>query len=162
VKHSFLLDENILFHSIKGTDLHGNPDLTAMRLVILIATNCHSIRYNSVLLERYRHQLAKLKNERSKYLEPTFFYRFFFGNSLKAVMEDAEPPHLPQNAKIPDDDIPIVRAALISHPKLVTNDPTLMDAVNACEHLHLTALTPEQAMPFAAETCNQVSREQRQ
>jgi hypothetical protein len=153
VKHSFLLDENILFHSIKGTDLHGNDDLTAMRLVVLIATGCHHICYNSTLLDRYRRQLEKLKNERVGGLEPTFFYRFLFGNSLKAVMEYAPPPQLPSSAKIPDDDIPVVRAALVSHPKLVTNDPKLMKAVNACEQLHLTALDPAEAMRYATETC---------
>ena len=153
MKHRFLLDENILFHSIRGTDLHGNDDLTATRLVVLIATGCHHICYNSTLLERYRKQLAKLKHERANGLEPTFFFRFFFGNSLKAVMEDVDPPALPKSAKIPDDDIEIVRAALISHPKLVTNDPKLMKAVNACEQLHLTALDPAEAMRYATETC---------
>jgi hypothetical protein len=152
VKHSFLLDENILYHSIKGVDLNGNLDLTAMELVVLIAKNCHSIRYNAFLLGRYRNHLANLKNEPQKFLQPAFFETFFFGNSLKAVREDANPPHLPTSANIPNEDIDVVRAALISRPKFVTNDPDLRDAINACQALHLTAITPAQAVQFASET----------
>jgi hypothetical protein len=152
VKHSFLLDENILYHSIKGVDLNGNQDLTAMELVVLIARNCHHIRYNSFLLGRYRLHLAALRNEPSRLLEPAFFERLFFGNSLKAVREDAVPPHLPASAHIPNEDVDVVRAALVSHPKFITNDPKLTAAINGCEHLHLTVLTPQQAMQYASET----------
>jgi hypothetical protein len=84
-------------------------------------------------------------------LEPAFFERLFFGNSLKAVMEDDEPPPLPASAHIPNEDIDVVRAALVSHPKFITNDPELMDAINGCQSLHLMALTPRQAMQFASE-----------
>jgi hypothetical protein len=152
VKHSFLLDENILYHSIKGVDLHGDLDLTAMQLVVLIAKNCHNIRFNPFLLGRYRQHLAALKNEPSKFLQPTFFETLFFGNSLKAVREDATPPRLPASANIPNEDVDVVRAALISRPKFVTNDTALMDAINACEALHLVAITPAQAIPLASET----------
>lgn len=152
MKHSFLLDENIFYHSIKGTDLHGNPDLAAMQLVVLIATKCHSIRYNRFLLERYLGHLSSLANDRTKLLEPVFFQRHFFSNPLKAVIETAAPPHLPKNANIPNEDKDVVRAALVSHPKFVTNDPTLQRAINDCEALHLVALTPLQAMEFASET----------
>jgi hypothetical protein len=122
-----------------------------MELVVLIARNCHHICYNSFLLGRYRLHLAALRNERSRLLEPAFFERLFFGNSLKAVREEAEPPHLPASAHIPNEDIDVVRAALVSHPKFITNDPELMDAINDCQQLHLTALTPQQAMPFASD-----------
>ena len=152
MKHSFLLDENILYHSIKGVDLYGNQDLAAVELVVLIARNCHHICYNPFLLERYRRHLAALRNEPSRLLEPAFFERLFFGNSLKAVREDEDPPRLPASANIPNEDIGVVRAALVSHPKFITNDPDLREAINACEQLHLTAMTPEQAMPFASET----------
>lgn len=152
MKHSFLLDENLLYHSIKGVDLFGNLDLSSTQLVVLIAQNCHSIRYNAFLLGRYRHHLSTLKNEKSKILDPIFFERLFFGNSLKAVREDAKPPHLPSSAHIPNEDIDVVRAALVSHPKFITNDPDLMAAINSCQQLHLTALTPQEAMQFASET----------
>jgi hypothetical protein len=152
VKHSFLLDENILYHSIKGVDPYGNSDLVSMELVVRIARNCHHIRYNPFLLERYRHHLSALKNERWRLLEPAFFERLFFGNSLKAVREDAVPPPLPASAQIPNEDINVVRAALISHPKFITNDLKLLASINACQPLHLTALTPQQALQFASDT----------
>jgi hypothetical protein len=152
VKHSFLLDENLFYHSVKGVDLYGNLDLSSTQLVVLIAQNCHSIRYNTFLLGRYRHHLSILKNEKSKILDPVFFERLFFGNSLKAVREDAEPPKLPANARIPNEDVDVVRAALVSHPKFISNDPELREAINGCQQLHLTALTPQDAMQFASET----------
>ncbi len=152
MKHSFLLDENLLYRSIQGVDPNGELGLASMHLVLLIAQNCHSIRYNSFLLTRYMHHLSILKNEKSKILDPLFFHRLFFGNSLKAVMEHAEPPPLPSSARIPNEDIDVVRAALVSHPKFITNDPDLMEAINSCQQLHLTALTPQQAMQFASQT----------
>jgi hypothetical protein len=151
VKHSFLLDENILYHSIKGVDLYGNLDLSSAQLVVLIARNCHSIRYNAFLLGRYRHHLSILKNEKSKILDPIFFERLFFGNSLKAVSENAVPPQLPASAHIPNEDIDVVRAALVSHPKFITNDPELREAINSCQQLHLAAMNSQQAMQFASE-----------
>jgi hypothetical protein len=152
VKHSFLLDENIFYLSIKGVDLRGNSDLTAMQLVTTIAQNCHSIRYNSFLLTRYRHHLGLLRNEPSRLLQPVFFERLFFGNSAKAVQEFSQPPALPASARIPNEDKDVVRAALISHPKFITSDPTLRDAINTCQHLHLRAMNPTEAMLFARDT----------
>ena len=152
MKHSFLLDENIFYLSIKGVDVHDQPDLTAIQLVTSIAKNCHSIRYNAFLLTRYRHHLALLKKEPSRLLQPVFFERLFFGNSAKAVQEFTDPPDLPANAQIPNEDIDVVRAALVSHPKFITSDTKLRDAINACEHLHLTAMNPSEAMVFASET----------
>jgi hypothetical protein len=152
VKHSFLLDENILYHSIKGIDLQGNQDLAAMELVVRIARNCHSIRYNRFLLGRYTNHLNTLKNDPANILNPLFFQRHFFANSLKAIREDAEPPHLPSSANIPNEDVDVVRAALISHPKFITNDPELKQAILKCEQLHLTALSPGEAIQYALET----------
>jgi hypothetical protein len=50
----------------------------------------------------------------------------------------------------------VVRAGLISHPKFVTNDPVLGGAINSCQALHLTALTPQEAVQFASELCKLV------
>lgn len=151
MKHSFLLDENIFYHAIKGTDLLGNEDLSAMDLVVNIARNCHSIRYNTFLLSRYNVHLERLAREPARVLQPLFFHRHFFANSLKAVREDAQPPNLPSSARIPNEDIDVVRAALISHPRFITNDPKLKHAINECEQLHLTALTPTEAMDLARD-----------
>jgi hypothetical protein len=73
-------------------------------------------------------------------------------NAQKLVHEGEEPPALPSNCNIPTEDINVVRAALISHPKLVTADVDLMTAVNGCEALHLQAISPAEAIILASDT----------
>jgi hypothetical protein len=152
MKHHFLLDENIFHHAIKGVDRNDRPDLTCTKLVLQIASNCHRIILNGFLRERYRVHLRGLMTHRPGVLQPLFVLNELVLNSLKVVNELDQPPMLPSSCDVPAEDIEVVRAALISHPKFVTSDHKLMAAINRCEALHLRALSPSEAIILAADT----------
>ncbi len=151
MKHAFLLDENVLHHAVKGVNERDEPDSTAIELVLLIARNCHTITANSELWGRYQRQLAKLFHVRPRALEPVFFLRELLHNSQKVRHEVSDPPELPPAVQIPTEDIAVVRAALISCPKVVTSDYELREAINGQSVLQLQALTPMEALPLASE-----------
>lgn len=151
MKHNFLLDENILYFAVKGTDEHDNPDDTAAQLVRLIAQNCHTIVMNPELVGKYEYHLRKLENVPVPAIEPAFFLSQLIKNSAKTRMEYADPPELPAGSKIPRKDIHVVRAALLSRPLVVTADGPLRNAINAQPSLGFRALTPAQAIVLAKE-----------
>ena len=68
------------------------------------------------------------------------------------VWEHENPPALPANNLIPAEDVEVVRAALISHPKFITADRELREAINRCEALHLTAMEPADALVLAQDS----------
>ena len=152
MKYRFLLDENVLHHAIRGVDEHNSLDLTAAQLVLLIARNCHRVLLNRFLHARYQDHLKALERTRSGVLQPIFLLSQFVNNSAKVVWESDDPPNLPGSANIPAEDVEVVRAALISHPLFVTSDQKLREAINTCPALHLTALTPAEAIARAQES----------
>jgi len=86
------------------------------------------------------------------YYSPCSFSTQLVKNSLKIVWENENPPALPMGSIIPAEDIEVVRAALISHPKFITADRELREAINSCEALHLTAIRPAGALILANDT----------
>ena len=157
MKHKFLLDENILHHGIKGVDRHDNRDLTATTVLLLIAANCHTIVINRELLSRYWTHLQTLFREPAPILQPVFFVREFLQNSEKRSLEYDDPPELPLGVTIPPEDTHIVRAALVSHPLIVTADEELVESVNTQAVLGLKALNPKETVQLASEKCTQES-----
>ena len=151
MKHKFLLDENVLYHYVKGVDAHDNPDSTATELILLIGKNCHSITIDSKLWQKYWTHLKLLQRERPKALEPLFFITQLMKNSAKALRETSDAPELPPDVVIPREDDHVVRAALISHPLVVTSDEELKDAINNQPALSLRALTLHEAIELAKE-----------
>ena len=151
MKHRFLLDENILYHAIKGVDKHDNPDLTCAELMLLIARNCHTITLNRFLQRRYAVHMKELERVNAGVLQPIFLLRELIHNADKVVMEYDDPPALPEHSQIPREDIDVVRAALISHPIFVTAEDDLREAISKCEALHLRAMRPTEALDLARE-----------
>lgn len=68
MKHEFVLDENILYLAIKGTDERGERDTKSTRLLLLILKNCHKIVVDAELNRRYRKHIRTL--ERISRTEP--------------------------------------------------------------------------------------------
>jgi len=155
MKRHFLLDENILYHAIKGVNEHNEFDLSSMDLVVRIADNCHSIILNAFLEARYNSHLNQLRTDRSTLLQPIFFVNVFVKNRAKTVWQDAPLPHIPNSCEIPAEDIDIVRSALVTHPVVVSNDAGLRAAINACEALNLRALSARDALQLANEPCSE-------
>ncbi len=149
MRYSFLLDENIIYHAARGVDKHDNPDETAAELVRSIARICHGITIHKFLFDRYWQIVQKLKSHRSSASEALSFISLFMVNPAKRTLEYGDLPELPAGVQIPRKDADIVRAALISHPIIVTADERLRDAIKSQPMLGLTALSPKEALEFA-------------
>ena len=151
MRHSFLLDENILYHAARGVDKFDRPDQTARELVRSIARICHTLTIHQVLFARYWRIVQKLKAEPASAPETSYFINALMNNYEKRTLEFTELPELPAGVVVPSKDTEIVRAALISRPIVVTADADLLDAVNSQRILGLRALDPTDALNFARQ-----------
>jgi hypothetical protein len=150
VKLNFLLDENILYHAIRGVDLHDQPDDTATRLIQAIVGVCHSLVIHEVVRVRYVKILGRLKSEKSPHLAPAYFFKQVLNRADKRTFEYEELPALPEGCSdVPRKDEYVVRAALISRPLLVTADGPLYQAIRDHPELGIEVLWPREALQRA-------------
>lgn len=152
MKHTFLLDENILYFAVKGVDEHENPDLTSAELLRLIAENCHKFILDRELANRYWRHIKELEQIPEPLQEAIALMRQLIINSEKGIWQFENPPPLPPGTNFPREDLHVITAALISWPIVVSGDPGLRDAINGQPALDLTALTPREALGLARET----------
>ena len=147
---TFLLDENIIYHAIRGVDKHDQPDPTAQELVTAIARICHLIALHPYLIERYTIALEKLGEHPPRSDRALNLLKGLIHNSSKLACEYDELPCLPKGVQLPREDEDVVRTALISKPVVVTNDSGLRDAINNHhEKLGLKALDARGALELA-------------
>ena len=152
MRHNFLLDENILYHAIRGVDLHDQPDDTATRLVLTIVEVCHSLVIHNDLRVRYLKILGKLKYEGAPYLAPAYFFNQLLRRADKRTIQYGDLPDLPEGCSdVPRKDEYLVQAALISRPLLVTADEPLYNAIRNHPELGIEALKPREALERAEE-----------
>jgi hypothetical protein len=147
VKLNFLLDENILYHAIRGVDLRDQPDDTATRLIRTIVQVCHSLVIHEVVRVKYIKILDRLKDERSLYLLPAYFFNQVLKRADKRSFEYEGLPTLPEECNdVPRKDEYLVQAALLSHPLLVTSDENLYKALKNHPELGIEVLWPHEAL----------------
>jgi hypothetical protein len=151
VRHKFLLDENILYHAIRGVDRHNEPDATAARLILTIAEVCHSLVIHQQVLIKYIKILDKLKQERSPFLPPASFINQLLRRLEKRDIQYDDLPGLPTGCDVPKKDEYLVQAALISHPLFVTADEPLYNALKNHPELGIEVLWPHEALERAKE-----------
>jgi hypothetical protein len=151
VRHTFLLDDNILYHAIRGVDRHENPDDTAARLVQTIIKVCHTFAIHEVVRIRYLRILDQLKKERSPYLQPTYFFNQLLKRADKRTFQYDDLPTLPKGCNVPRKDEYLVRAALLSLPLLVTADEPLYKSIKDNPGLGIEVLWPHEALGRARE-----------
>lgn len=147
---NFLLDENILYHAIRGVDLHNQPDETAGRLIQTIVEVCHSLVIHEAVRVRYIKILNVLKHEKSRFLQPTYFFNQVLRRAEKRSFEYEELPTLPEGCSdVPRKDEYLVQAAMISRPLLVTSDEALYNAIKNHPELGMEVLRPHEALQRA-------------
>lgn len=152
MKHTFLLDENIIEFAQKGQDESGNEDFACATLMYIIAQNCHRVVIDSYLEERYR---KKLKNSR----QPGGVMIIKLINSFRANSNKHAIPDviidLPYENQIPPDDVPIVKRAVSMGAILVTSDGRLQEKIekaNKPKRYNLKVLNPKEAIKYASTT----------
>ncbi len=151
MRHSFLLDDNIIYFAIRGVDRHNNPDDTAARLIQMIVDVCHSLVIQDEVRVRYLKIFDKLKGERSPHMQPAYFFNQLLKRADKRTFQYEDLPPLPAGCSIPRKDEYLVRAALISRPLLVTGDEPLYDALKQHPELRIQVLWPHEALERAKE-----------
>lgn len=150
MRHNFLLDENILYHAIRGVDLHEKPDDTATRLVVTIVEVCHSLVIHNDVMVRYLKILDKLKHERAPHLPPGYFFNQLLKRADKRTFQYDVLPALPEGCEdVPRKDEYLVQAAMISRPLLVTADEGLYNAIRGHPELGIEVLWPHEALQRA-------------
>ena len=143
----------VIYHAVKGVDEHENPDLTAENLVQLIGDNCHTVVVDEILRDSYSRHIKELLGKPWLQLRTVDFILRIVENSAKFVVESAELPELPATVKIPQEDEYVVRAALMSHPVVVTAEKRLLKAINSQSSLlHLIAKSPSEALELAKDS----------
>jgi predicted nucleic acid-binding protein len=148
LRYKFLLDLNVIYDAVRGVDRQDDPDQSAVRLLDLMAVICHGITIHTTLIGEYLSRLNRLKLARPTHLDPVGFIKQFIVNSAKRNFEYDNLAELPAGVTVPREDEHLVRAALISHPIVVTEDTGLHAAINSHPSLALRALTIKEALDF--------------
>ncbi len=153
MKHRFLLDVNILYFGVKGVDENGRPDSTCSELTARILANCHTIRVDDALLERYKEHMDWLRGDPRSMPQPLGVLNSLLHRSDKTILEAGDSPPLPQGIQVPKKDEYVVRAALHSRPAVVTCDHALKRAINEQSAAlgGLKAITPAEALELAKD-----------
>ena len=156
MKHEFVLEENILYLAIKGTDEREKRDTTSTRLLLLILRNCHKIVVDAELNRRYRKHIKTL--ERISREEPVIpgmeiFVPNLLQNKDKVMWHFSPLGSVPDEEKIPRKDIHVVRTGYHFKAKIITVNREL--AVSICSLASsggVLALHPRDAITLAEET----------
>jgi len=146
---TFLLDENVLYHAVRGVNEHDEPNFSAMEFLKEVARICHQFSAPHLMYEKYFGIVQKLKSDPPSSTAALRFVIQLLSNSSKLIYEPQGVPELPEGIRIPHEDIDVVRAALASRSIVVAADSELRDAINNQPVLNLRALTPKQAIDLA-------------
>jgi hypothetical protein len=145
----------VIYFAIKEQNAKCEHDETCANLIQLIGQNCHRVVVDKTMSKKYDSHLAELLGKPEYQTQTVLFLTDIVYNSAKFVIETTEPPDLPAAAVdgIPKEDRYVVRAGLISHPIIVTDEEDLRDSINERHDvLDLKAITPAEAVELAKET----------
>ncbi len=145
----------VLYFGIKEENAKREDNKTCANLIQLIGQNCHRIVVDRTMREKYDSHLSELLGKPEYQAQTVLFLTGIVYNSAKFVIETADPPDLPAAAvnAIPKEDRYVVRAALISHPIIVTDEEKLRDRINDhSDLLGLRAISPSEALRLAEDS----------
>ena len=144
----------VLHFGIKDEDAQRQPDKTCARLFDLIGQNCHRIVVDSSMAGKYVSRLNQFLPHPQYQTRVLLFLASVIHNSQKFVVETSAPPEIPAAVApaIPKEDHYVVRAALTSHPIIVTDEEKLTNRINAnVGTLGLRAISPSEALELAKD-----------
>jgi len=157
MKHTFVVDENILICGARGVDEHDKDDDTSSLFLTWLLKNCHIIMVDPYIIKKYRQRLLQLQVEAKKsfidqqmltVLSHIVFHHdklIEFGNSVTPDV-DLGP--------IPRKDRELAKLAYHLGLSVVTLDERLRSSIN--EHpsfmvKNLSALHPRDALKIVKE-----------
>ena len=144
----------VIFFAIKGENAQQQRDRTCADLLQLIGQNCHSLIADKTISRKYDSRLSEFFSQPQYQTQAALFLADVVYNPKKFVIETSEPPEIPSGVvgSVPHEDRYIVKAALISHPIVVTDEVALLNAINRNhELLGLKAITPSEALELAKD-----------
>jgi len=100
-------------------------------------------------------RLKELFSKPQYQIRAALFFAEVIYNPAKFIIESAAPPDIPAGVvhAIPKEDLYLVRAALISHPIVVTDEELLRNRINAnYTVLGLKAISPREALELARDS----------
>ena len=145
----------VIFFAIKEQNAQQQRDRTCADLVQLIGQNCHSLVVDRTISQKYDSRLSEFFSQPHYLTQSALFLANVVHNAQKFVVETPEPPEIPAGliGDIPHEDRYVVKAALISHPIVVTDEVALLAAINRNHKLlGLKAITPAEALELAKDT----------
>jgi len=145
----------VVYFGIKDEDAQRQPDKTCANLIDLIGQNCHRIVVDRTMVEKYDSHLTELFRRPEFQTHAALFLASVVHNPQKFSIETSEPPEIPVTVAntIPKEDRYVVRAALISHPTIVTDEEKLRDRINDhSDVLGLRAISPSEALRLAEDS----------
>jgi len=157
MKHTFVVDENILICGARGVDEHDNDDPTSSLFLSLLLKNCHIIMVDPHIIKKYRQWLDRLKVEANRgFIDPQMLSVLSnivyhadklveFGNSISSEVD---------LGTIPRKDRELAGLAYHLGLTMVTLDERLRSSIN--EHpsfmtKQLKALHPREALKIVKE-----------
>jgi hypothetical protein len=144
----------VIFFAVKEENAQQQCDRTCANLIELIGQNCHCLIVDKTMNEKYDSRLSEFFSQPQYQTQAALFLANVVHNPQKFIIETSAPPEIPPAvvAHIPHEDRYVVKAALLSHPIVVTDERRLRDAINDNHtSLRLKAISPSDALELAKD-----------
>jgi len=145
----------VVFFAIKEENAEQQCDKTCANLIELIGQNCHSLIVDKTMSQKYDSRLSEFFSRPQYQTQAALFLADVVHNPQKFFIETSASPEIPPGvvSHIPHEDRYVVKAALVSHPIVVTDERRLLNAINENRALlGLEAITPAEALELAKDT----------
>jgi hypothetical protein len=145
----------VVFFAIKEENAEQQRDQTCANLIQLVGQNCHRLVVDKTMNQKYDSRLAEFFSQPHFLTQTALFLANVVHNPQKFAIETSVPPEIPSGVvgRIPHEDHYVVKAALVSHPIVVTDERRLLNAINDNRaQLGLEAITPSEALELAKDT----------
>jgi len=134
MKRRFILDENMLYYSLRFKDEHNRRIREASKFISLVWEKCHIIVLDAELLKRYSRHLTRILRNREDFdivEQAVNTIKQFYLFCEKRIIENELIGEIPDEDQYPHEDIHIVRLAASQNVDVITIDQTLEDSINA-------------------------------
>ena len=161
MKHTFIVDHNVVQFAVAGTNDQEEEDYTCAAVISAIAENCHRVPKTEAIHQRQMSKLD-LEERRSSFRFPQAgmlanVWRGVLQNALKSPwVQEADLPALDAECRqqVKNDDHDFLQLAIHQQAPLITADGPLRAAIaqlGAARQWDWSAIPPGEALPIAEE-----------